>query len=434
MRPRFPDAQSIRAAAMLSCLALLQPALGAPRDTVDMLATLIDNNFYDQDKARDIAYELRREAQAGAYDTVADPRDLASLLTRKLKTFDRHFNVTWTGKPPGEAGPGSSVEFTAPPGEAQDRRSSYGFRSVEMLPGAIGYIDMRFFADFATGKPNEPARAAADAALRLVSGADAVIIDLRFNGGGSPAMVGYLVSAFVPANADVYNVILRRNGTESERPKQLYPQPRVDVPLYVLISGRTASAAESTAYTLQAARRAIVVGESSAGAANPGGELPVGEGFNVFVSTGTPFNPVTKKNWEGAGVQPDVRAPSDQALVRAEILALESVLAKSPRALDTQWTLEALRAEQTPPGGPPLSEYKGMYADAIVATADGQLALHRARQPPLTLMRLGGDVFFVRSEPFRRVRFERDAHGKVKGFEYVRSSGQSIWYPRSASE
>jgi hypothetical protein len=426
MRPRFPDAKSIRAVVVLLCWALAPPVSSAPRDTVDSIASLIDNNFYDARKAHDIAAELRGKAQAGAFDRVADPRDLASLLTRRLKTFDRHFNVTWTEHPGERPGPTS---------DAQDRRSNYGFRSVEMLPGAIGYIDMRFFADFA--RPGDPARAAADAALELVAGADAVIIDLRFNGGGSPAMVGYLVSAFVPPDADVYNQIRRREGTESERPKQPYPHPRLDVPLYVLISGRSASAAESTAYTLQAARRATLVGEPSAGAANPGGELPVGEGFNVFVPTGTPVNPVTRKNWEGAGVQPDVRAPSEHALMRAEILALEAVLAQNPAgpaALDTRWTLEALRAEQTPPAGPPLSEYRGSYADALVSNADGRLVLKRGRQPPLTLMRLTADAFFVRSEPFRRVLFERDTAGKVKGFAYVRSNGQSFWYPRSASE
>src|SRR5262249_938157 len=105
-----------------------------------------------------------------------------------------------------------------------------------------------------------------------------------------------------------------------------------------------------------------------------------------------------------------------------------------PRALDTRWTLEALRAEQSPPSGPPLSDYEGAYADATVASAEGHLSLQRARQPPLALTRLSGDAFFVRSEPFRRVLFERDAIGKVKGFEYVRSTGQSFWYPRSASE
>jgi C-terminal processing protease CtpA/Prc len=141
-----------------------------------------------------------------------------------------------------------------------------------MLPGSIGYIDMRTFADFSFGKPDEPARKAMEAALTLVSTADAVIIDLRNNGGGSPAMVGYVVSAFTPPGANIYSEFHHRDHTDSERPKESDPKPRLDVPLYILISGRTASAAESTAYTLQAAKRATVVGAVSGGAAHPGGE------------------------------------------------------------------------------------------------------------------------------------------------------------------
>ena len=209
----------------VSCLIFMPAALGAPHGTVDGLATIIDNNFYDPAKAREIATQLRTEAQAGKFDGISDPRDLASALTRKLKAFDHHFNVTWTAKPASVRAQSGSTDAAPTAPAVQDRRSSYGFRSVEMRPGALGYIDMRFFADFSFNKPDEPARRAADAALQLISGADAVIIDLRYNGGGSPAMVGYLVSAFTPRDADIYNVFRRRDGTDSERPKEAVRSP-----------------------------------------------------------------------------------------------------------------------------------------------------------------------------------------------------------------
>jgi hypothetical protein len=245
-------------------------------------------------------------------------------------------------------------------------------------------------------------------------------------------MAGYLISAFVSSTADIYDVIHRRDGTESERPAQPYAKPRLDVPLYVLISGRTASAAEATAYTLQAARRATLVGSTSVGAANPGGEFPLDDGFNLFVSTGTPVNPITGRNWEGAGVAPDVRTDSEGALASAEILALEAVLARNPDgagALDTRWTLEALRAEETQPAGPPLAGYVGTYADARIDKAGKGLILTRAGHGEMILLRVRGDVFFVRGEPFRRVLFERDSAGTVTGFQLVRSSGQTLWFP-----
>ncbi len=123
----------------------------------------------------------------------------------------------------------------------------------------------------------------------------------------------------------------------------------------------------SPAYTLQAAHRATIVGEPSGGAANPGGEFPIGAGLTLFISTGSPVNPVTGRNWEGAGVQPDVRLPAESALERTEILALEAILAKNPPATDaieTRWILEARRAQQSAPTGPALAEYAGAYAGA----------------------------------------------------------------------
>lgn len=340
--------RSILATALCAGLFISCQALGANRDHVDRVADLIDNNYFDPAKAREVATGLRAAARTGEFDSLTEPRDLAAALTARLRKIDRHFTVMWQGA---SAAPAPSRTAPAAGGPRREGRDAFGFRRVEMLPGAVGYIDLRTFADFDTSQAGEPARQAADAALQLIANAEAVILDLRDNGGGSPAMVGYLVSAFTPADANIYNTFKSREGTESERPNQLYPRPRIDMPLYVLISGRTGSAAESTAYTLQAAKRAVVVGERSAGAANPGGMFPVGDGFNVFISTGTPINPVTGTNWEGKGVEPDIAVAAERALQRARIVALETLLARrtdDAADLDAQWTLDALRAESGP--------------------------------------------------------------------------------------
>ncbi|HEY5809280.1 MAG TPA: S41 family peptidase [Povalibacter sp.] len=401
-------------------------ASGSPRAIAERTAELINNNFYDAARAQQIADELGAATRSGAFDTLQDPRDLASALTQRLHKFDRHFNVTWSGGVPA-AQRSPSMSF-----EAMDRRSGYGFRRVEILPGAIGLIDMRTFADFRFGKPDEPARKAVDAALALMSGADAVILDLRNNGGGSPAMVGYVVSAFTPADANIYNEFHRRDGHDSERPDETYAKPMLKMPLFVLISGRTASAAEATAYTLQAAKRATIVGETSAGAANPGGPFPIGEGFNIFISTGTPINAVTGKNWEGVGVKPDVPVDNERALLRAQILALEKVLAADidrTESQENQWILEALRVQNgAPPDGPPLTDYAGTYSGAKITVQTGTLVFRRGERPAVALMRIKGDTFFVTDEPFRRVLFERGSSGKVTGFQLVRNGGDALWF------
>ena len=122
---------------------------------------------------------------------------------------------------PGAAGPAAGAM-------AAERRGNFGVRRVEVLPGNVGYIDLREFANFAFGRPDEPARRAIEAALQMVSATDAVIIDLRENGGGAPAMVGYLTSAFTPKDAKIYNVFHSRRGTRSEAPSDWYPTPRLE--------------------------------------------------------------------------------------------------------------------------------------------------------------------------------------------------------------
>ena len=440
-----------RAALLAGALALsgLSPAMAqspppavalapvAPREVAGRVARAIEAHYFDAARGKAIADDLRAEAATGAFDALTDPRDLATALTRRLLPIDHHFNVGWSAGDagPGPGGPGPQVRRGPGPGgpgahqaDPFERRGAWGFRRVEILPGGIGYVDMRQFANFQPGDDDAPARAAVEAVLTLLTSSDAVIIDLRENGGGSPAMVGYLVSAFTPKDAKIYNVFHSREGTEDESPETYYARPRLDIPVYVLTSARTGSAAEAFAYTMQAAKRATIVGEASGGAANPGGRVPLGDGWSVFVSRGSPVNPVTGSNWEGAGVQPDVAAPAREALDRARQLALEALLAKQPGgpvATDTRWALEALKAERNPPatiGG--LDDYAATYnGDLVVRRVGATLTMQRGRRPASVLLPLGDGLFFVQGEPSRRVAFERDASGKVVALQLQGPTG-----------
>ncbi|WP_165829088.1 S41 family peptidase [Caulobacter radicis] len=410
----------------------------APRPVVDGVAQAIADNYYDAAKGAAVAAELRAEAAKGTYDRLTDPRDLATTLSERLRPLDHHFNVSWSAEPPQAPRPAPGPSAAAVPGPQRVdpiKRANYGIRRVEILNGNLGYIDMRMFAHFEFGDPDAPARKAIEAALQLVAGADAVIIDLRDNGGGSPAMVGYLASAFTPRGADIYNTFKYREGTESEAPKDWYPAPRLETPLYVLISGRTGSAAEALAYTLKNAKRAVIVGEASGGAANPGGPVPVTGGFSIFVSNGSPVSPITKTNWEGDGVQPDVAVPAAKALDTARGLALEAVLktAAGPAAQDARWALETLRAEAAPPAAGPLADYVGAYGAVEIVQVDGRLAMKRGRRPLTVLLPLGGETFTVAGESGRRVVFERDAKGAVSALEAVGYEGGGSRFRRGAT-
>lgn len=432
--------------------AIAMPAVAQtvePRVVATSVAETIAARYYDAAKGEKIAAELSEAIAAGTFDKETDARDLATALSNWLRPKDSHFNVTW--RPPGaEEGPGGGpgpVVVRRPGGPGGPgaggpqprrvespflRRDNYGFRKVEILPGNIGYIDIRQFAPFDFGDAKAPARAAADAALGFVLQTDAVIIDLRENGGGSPAMVGYLVSAFTAPNADIYNTFTSREGTDRENPRVPYAKPRLDVPVYVLISARTGSAAEAFAYTLQQAGRATIVGDDSGGAANPGGFFPVGGGFAVFVSTGSPTNPISKKNWEGTGVIPNVKVPPAEALTEARRLALTATIGKAagPLKTDGEWALAGLEAEQKK-GGPAPAGLVGDYSGLTVAVnGAGDLELRRGRRPPTPLVQLGPDLYAVRYEPGRRVQFERDASGKVVAVSFLTPEGPGPRFKR----
>lgn len=298
---------------LLRCAAaLLLGAVSAvhatpPRDRVDGVAVAIEANYFDPERGRAIADDLRREAAAGTFDALADPVRLADRLTARLRPLDRHFAVR-VAMTPADAGPGARARPRREPAP------NHGIVASEVKPHDVGYLRLVEFAHFDPADERAPQRRAIDAALARLAKTRVVIVDLRGNRGGSPSMVGYLASAFVAPDADIYNRFRTRTQTFSEAPQRPYATPRVDVPLYVLVDAGTASAAESFAYTLQGARRATVIGQRSAGAANPGREFDAGHGLMVFVSDGSPINPATGRNWEGTGVVPDIEAPSQLAL------------------------------------------------------------------------------------------------------------------------
>jgi hypothetical protein len=168
------------------------------------------------------------------------------------------------------------------------------------------------------------------------------------------------------------------------------------------------------------------VGEASGGAANPGGMSVVPGGFRVFISGGSPINPVTGRNWEGTGVLPDMAVPAADALNAARLHALKAIVAKDPRRTDAVWSLEALEASGQTLSAGEASAYAGAYGPITIVSAGGKLESRRGRRPALELSPLGKDMFFVSSDPWIRYAFERDGAGKVVALEQRDPYGPSM--------
>jgi retinol-binding protein 3 len=235
-----------------------------------------------------------------------DAPAFASRLTQDLQSIshDRHLRVR-AGGPPSSSAAGTPGVRTATP-----------FGRTERLEGNVAYIEITTFSP-QPGQVREIVRDVMDEA----ADARALILDVRRNGGGTPGLVA-LISSYLFGDEPVHLNSLYWRPTDTTQ--DFFTDPAVpgrrfgpDKPVYVLTSARTFSAAEEFTYNLQTRKRATIVGETTGGGAHPGGVVALPNGLSVFVPSGRAINPITKTNWEGTGITPDVKVPADGALEAA---------------------------------------------------------------------------------------------------------------------
>jgi Peptidase family S41/N-terminal domain of Peptidase_S41 in eukaryotic IRBP len=315
------------------------------REIVTTALELLRANYVFPEVADRAATAVEARLAAGGYDDLDTPA-LAERLTGHLNEIcdDKHLRV-WAprGPRPGGPGPGpggSGPRRTGGPGpggeEPDDHESrvlamrrmgrldNFGIHRVERLEGNIGYLDLRRVPVPAIAGP------AMVAAMELVAGTYALIIDLRRNGGGSPDGVVFWCSYLFGDQPTHLNDIFRADTGETRQFWALpyLPGPRyLDRPVSVLTSERTFSGGEDFAYTLQALGRAEVIGETTGGGAHPTRVFPISHAVNIAVPFARSVNPVTGGNWQGTGVVPDLAVPEAEARDVAYAKALRHVLA-----------------------------------------------------------------------------------------------------------
>jgi len=297
------------------------------REIVTRALSLLRANYVFPDQAERAAAAVEARLEAGEYDDL-DEITLTERLTSHLQevTADKHLRVRF-GEGPGP-GPGPEKPGPEKPPDREKMRQmgrldNFGIRQVERLDGNVGYLDVRRVAIPANAGP------AIAAAMELVAGTYALIIDLRHNGGGSPDGVVFWCSYLFDGEPTHLNDIFRADTGET---RQFWALPYVpgtrytDRPVYVLTSGRTFSGGEDFGYTLQALGRATVIGETTGGGAHPTRPFPISPAVHIGIPFARSVNPVTGTNWQGTGVVPDVAVPADQALDVAYARALEHVV------------------------------------------------------------------------------------------------------------
>jgi hypothetical protein len=293
------------------------------REVVEGLIKTLASDYVFPDVATSTGKALTSKLQSGAYDGDNTAAVFADHLGRDLRAsgHDRHLRVTYS--PGMQFPPDNQPPPVATKADLDDEREwvnkkSAGIAGTKILPGNIGYLDIREFmpGDFVTSQYLS--------AMTLLSRTDGIVIDLRQNIGGDPHTVALLLSYFFAENDGRHlNDIYWRKDASTDR-FDTFPivGPRFLGPVYVLTSPRTFSAGEECAYDFQTQKRATLVGAVTGGGANPGGPEPLVHGFVVGMPRGRAINPVTKSNWEHVGVRPDTQVSAGEALQVAYIALL----------------------------------------------------------------------------------------------------------------
>jgi C-terminal processing protease CtpA/Prc len=293
---------------------------------IDTLLKQLNDYYVFPDVAGKIGTTLRAKQKRGGYDSITDAEVFANVLTADLREagHDKHLRVKASDTP--------RSSTTKPSPEQRDEMlkqmvaRGYGVAKVETLAGNVGYLDLRGFDRVREAAP------AITAAMTQLADSDALIVDVRNNGGGDPASVAFLSSYLFDQRTHLNDLYWREGDstmefwTDNSVPGKHYGQQKA---VYVLTGPRTFSGGEEFSYNLQQLKRATLVGETTGGGANPGRMRELSPYFAAFIPNGRAINPITKTNWESSGVTPDISVPISQALVTAHKLALEKLAAAS---------------------------------------------------------------------------------------------------------
>jgi hypothetical protein len=292
---------------------------------IDAASAKLDEFYVFPDVAKKMAIAVRARAKRGEYNSVTDGNTFAKLLTEHFRevSHDKHLLVSFSPLRLPEESPSPTPDAIAHYRAAMEE-ANCGFEKVERLNGNVGYLKFNFFAD------PEVCGATAVAAMNFLGNVEALIVDLRQNRGGDPKMVA-LVSTYLFAMPTHLNDLWERKSGET---LQFWTLPYVPgkrlpaAPVFVLTSHRTFSGGEEFTYNLKVLKRATIVGEVTGGGAHPVAGHRIADRFTIGVPFARAINPTTKTNWEGVGVEPDVKVSAADALTTAQDLAAKELAAR----------------------------------------------------------------------------------------------------------
>jgi hypothetical protein len=292
---------------------------------IDGAVAKLNEYYVFPETAKKMAEAVQARLKSGDYDAITDGDDFAFKLTEDLRavSHDKHLGVNFSPRAIPNRAPGANPA-PDPAAQAQRRaqmqRNNCAFEKVEWLPSNIGYLKFNGFMDPEICGPT------VTAAMSFLANVDALIIDLRSNGGGDPAMVAYICSYLFTERTHLNDLYNRKEDKTTEYWTKDVPGPRLaKQPVFVLTAKRTFSGAEEFTYNLKNLKRATIIGETTGGGAHPVSGHRLDDHFSIGVPFARAINPISKTNWEGTGVEPDIKVPAGEALEVAKKMAAEQI-------------------------------------------------------------------------------------------------------------
>ena len=400
-------------------------------EIIDSVLTAYEIHYVYPDTARALSAHIRKSFADGAYDDITDLSEIAQRLNDDMRSFTHDMHIHIYVMSPDDS-PSISDTLTNDV-IARRARDNFGFRKVELLAGNIGYLRLDTFHDAVY------AGEAAAAAMNFLARCSALIIDLRYNKGGSETMVRFLASYFFKSptmiNAHYFTEtdMLVQSWTSAYVPGRKL----VDAELYILTSNRTSSGAEAFAYGMKHSDRAVLIGETTDGSAHMTASWDFPNlGIRAVIPDARPVNPVTRTSWERTGVKPHIEVAADSAFDVAYANALRTLLKteEDERSRATLiWVLDRMEADrmQYKPDRNDIKQYVGTYGPRRVFSKDGVLYYRRDENDPMIMIPMERDLFRLEEIDYFRIRFKRNEKGEVIELTGLYSDGQTEPSPRT---
>ncbi|MCD4730642.1 MAG: S41 family peptidase [Bacteroidales bacterium] len=399
---------------------------------IDSIVNQLKANYVFPDIADKIAVRIEGNLKKGVYNLIQEPKEFANRLNEDLQSVsnDKHIKVSCNPKR-------HSIQKQTVTAEDSlirlnnyindMKRSNFGFKEAKILDGNIGYLNLIRFSDI------KYAGETAVAAMNFLSNCDALIIDLRYNGGGRLAMIPLITSYFFDSKPVHLNSFYWRptdSYTQTWTLPYVYGKRYPSMPVYILTSKRTFSAAEEFCYNLKNLKRATLIGETTRGGAHPGGGgVKVTDRFMIWIPTGRAINPITNTNWEGKGVIPHIEISSDKALTKAHIIAIEMLIDNNQDDELNQyyeWYLDALKVKNKPVIIEEfvIKSYTGIYGSHNVSFENNKLFLKNGNGTKYELIPMSQNEFMLKGLSHFRIRFISEKN-KIVALEDFYDDGYS---------